>query len=215
MGWGEPPSTPELSRWSNFKRCPGAPETATSTEPVMRSPPARGCGIEFEVWHGSAVNTARAPREPSIGRRPFPPPCEERGRRRAAGRACFERRRAITERSAPTRGARSTLLITSRSDRVTPGPPFRGTLSPPATSTTKICRSTSPRLKVAVRLSPPDSISTSRRSGKRRSSDSTASRFAAMSSRIAVWGQQPVSTATIRSGSSTPALRRKSASSVV
>src|SRR3954469_17049697 len=44
--------------------------------------------------------------------------------------------RAITFRSAPTLGARSILLITSRSLRVTPGPPFRGTLSPPATSTT-------------------------------------------------------------------------------
>ena len=41
-----------------------------------------------------------------------------------------------TSRSAPTASARSTLLITSRSDCVTPGPPLRGTLSPPATSIT-------------------------------------------------------------------------------
>src|SRR5262249_5443351 len=40
--------------------------------------------------------------------------------------------RAMTPRSAPTYGARSILLMTSRSDRVTPGPPLRGTLSPPA-----------------------------------------------------------------------------------
>ena len=43
---------------------------------------------------------------------------------------------------------------------MTPGPPLRGTLSPPATSTTKICRSTRPLLNVAVRLSPPLSTST-------------------------------------------------------
>ena len=45
-------------------------------------------------------------------------------------------REDITPRSAPTSGARSILLITSRSDCVMPGPPLRGTLSPPATSTT-------------------------------------------------------------------------------
>src|SRR5260370_1262444 len=44
--------------------------------------------------------------------------------------------RSITDRSAPTYGARSVLLMTRRSLRVTPGPPLRGTLSPPATSTT-------------------------------------------------------------------------------
>ena len=33
---------------------------------------------------------------------------------------------AITSREAPTSGARSVLLITSRSERVTPGPPFLG-----------------------------------------------------------------------------------------
>ena len=64
--------------------------------------------------------------------------------------------------------------------------------------------------KVTVRLSPPDSPSTT--SG---SNPSTASRSAVMSSRIAVCGQQPVWTATIRSSGSTALRRRKSASSVV
>src|SRR5437773_9317696 len=44
--------------------------------------------------------------------------------------------RAMIQRSAPTCGARSVLLMTSRSDRVTPGPPLRGILSPPDTSIT-------------------------------------------------------------------------------
>jgi hypothetical protein len=46
--------------------------------------------------------------------------------------------RSITSRDAPTKGARSILLITSRSERVMPGPPLRGILSPPATSITWI-----------------------------------------------------------------------------
>src|SRR5918996_182488 len=44
--------------------------------------------------------------------------------------------RAMTSRLAPTCGARSILLITRRSERVTPGPPLRGILSPPETSMT-------------------------------------------------------------------------------
>jgi hypothetical protein len=44
--------------------------------------------------------------------------------------------RSITSSEAPTIGARSVLLITSRSDRVIPGPPLRGILSPAATSMT-------------------------------------------------------------------------------
>ena len=44
--------------------------------------------------------------------------------------------RAIISRDAPTIGARSILLITSRSERVMPGPPLRGILSPAATSIT-------------------------------------------------------------------------------
>src|SRR5439155_13322173 len=42
--------------------------------------------------------------------------------------------RSITPRSAPTYGARSILLMTRRSERVIPGPPFRGIFSPSATS---------------------------------------------------------------------------------
>ena len=48
----------------------------------------------------------------------------------------FRASRSIIPRSAPTRGARSILLMTSRSDRVIPGPPFRGILSPADTSMT-------------------------------------------------------------------------------
>src|SRR5581483_12379447 len=44
--------------------------------------------------------------------------------------------RAITARSAPTWGARSILLMTSRSERRIPGPPLRGIFSPSATSIT-------------------------------------------------------------------------------
>ena len=43
---------------------------------------------------------------------------------------------SITDRSAPTYGARSILLITSRSDLQIPGPPLRGSLSPADTSIT-------------------------------------------------------------------------------
>src|SRR5690606_21092488 len=45
---------------------------------------------------------------------------------------CAAASRSITPRSALTRWAMSILLITRRSERVTPGPPLRGTLSPPA-----------------------------------------------------------------------------------
>src|SRR5277367_5730790 len=43
---------------------------------------------------------------------------------------------SITSSDAPTYGARSILLITSRSERMIPGPPLRGILSPSATSIT-------------------------------------------------------------------------------
>ena len=62
--------------------------------------------------------------------------------------------------STPTYGARSVLLTTSRSARSMPGPPLRATSPPPATSSTKIWTSTSAGENVAVRLSPPDSTST-------------------------------------------------------
>src|SRR4029079_9929798 len=44
--------------------------------------------------------------------------------------------RSMTSREAPTCGARSILLMTRRSERVMPGPPFEGIFSPPATSIT-------------------------------------------------------------------------------
>ena len=50
---------------------------------------------------------------------------------------------AITSRLAPTASASSTLLITSKSACVTPGPPFRGILSPPHTSMTYTMKSAS------------------------------------------------------------------------
>ena len=85
-----------------------------------------------------------------------------------------------------------------------PGPPLRATSPPPATSRTKNWASTSAGENVAVRLSPPDSTSTRSTGSKSRSRSSTANRFWVTSSRIAVCGQAPVSTARIRSGASTP-----------
>ena len=94
-------------------------------------------------------------------------------------------------------------------------PTLRTTSPPPATSSTKICASTSAGENVAVRLSPPDSTSTRSRGAKSSSRSSTARRFIVTSSRIAVCGQAPVSTARIRAGSSTPAARSIRASSSV
>ena len=122
-----------------------------------------------------------------------------RGTAPAGARACRARRVRIRSRSEPTRSARSSLLTTSRSLRVIPGPPLRGMSSPPATSITKICTSASAGLKIAVRLSPPLSTSTRSSGARPRSSSATASRLAETSSRIAVCGQPPVSTARIRS----------------
>ena len=55
-----------------------------------------------------------------------------------------------------------------------PGPPLRGTLSPPATSMTKIWWWMRPRLNVAVRLSPPLSTRMRSRGGRSRSPIPTA-----------------------------------------
>ena len=55
-------------------------------------------------------------------------------------------------------------------------------------------------LKAAARLSPPLSTNTTSRRGKRRLKRATASRLIDASSRIAVCGQPPVSTPSIRSG---------------
>jgi alkylhydroperoxidase family enzyme len=49
---------------------------------------------------------------------------------------CWRASRSITSRSAPTSGARSILLMISRSERVMPGPPLRGIFSPAETSIT-------------------------------------------------------------------------------
>ena len=65
---------------------------------------------------------------------------------------------SMIERSAPTYGARSILLMHNKSDFVIPGPPFLGILSPSATSITKIVASTSSGENVAERLSPPLSM---------------------------------------------------------
>ena len=95
---------------------------------------------------GRRVTTARAAR-PSAPPAPRPRPRSRAGsvaqrgeQHRARRRGPRPRRAPSPTGRAPTSGARSVLLITSRSERVTPGPPLRGTLSPPATSMTKIWR---------------------------------------------------------------------------
>ena len=96
-----------------------------------------------------------------------------------------------------------------------PGPPLRGILSPSDTSMTKIVASASSGEKVAERLSPPDSTNMIWMSGCASTMASTASRFMLASSRMAVWGQPPVSTPTMRSAGSTELAVRNSASSLV
>ena len=93
---------------------------------------------------------------------------------------------SITERSAPTYGAKSILFITNRSERVIPGPPFLGILSPSATSITNIVASDNSGLNVADKLSPPLSINIISRSKNLLANSSTASRFIEASSLIAV-----------------------------
>ena len=91
----------------------------------------------------------RASLNPSYGAAPNPPfssmkrtisstPCPVRRLLNTNGRAPRMRlaSRSITSSEAPTWGARSILLITRRSERVMPGPPFEGILSPAATSMT-------------------------------------------------------------------------------
>ena len=85
--------------------------------------------------------------------------------------------RTIRSTSEPTKGARSVLLIASRSARAMPGPPLRGMSSPAATSMTKICTSASAGEKIAVRLSPPLSTKTTSSGPVAASSSSTASRL--------------------------------------
>src|SRR5215470_4924347 len=123
--------------------------------------------------------------------------------------------RAMMSRLAPTCGARSILLITRRSERVTPGPPLRGILSPPETSMTYIDASTSSGLKLAARLSPPDSRNTMSRSACRVDSSSSASKFIEASSRMAVCGHPPVWTPMMRSSGNAWLRTRNSMSSRV
>mmetsp|Transcript_8242 Transcript_8242/g.20128 ORF Transcript_8242/g.20128 Transcript_8242/m.20128 type:complete len:233 (+) Transcript_8242:222-920(+) len=122
--------------------------------------------------------------------------------------------RSITLRSAPTASARSVLLTMSRSLCVTPGPPFLGTLSPPATSTTYMVKSESSREKLAARLSPPLSIKAKSGSNCVVSSSSLTT-LPEISSRIAAWGQPPVSRHAMRSAGSASLRVRKSQSSFV
>ena len=56
---------------------------------------------------------------------------------------------SITSRLAPTYGAKSILLMSNKSERVMPGPPFLGIFSPSATSITKMVRSAKSGEKVA------------------------------------------------------------------
>ena len=105
--------------------------------------------------------------------------------------------------------------MTSKSERVIPGPPLRGIFSPSATSITKIVISARSGLKVAERLSPPLSININSMSGKRLAISSTASKFMLASSRIAVCGHPPVSTPMMRSLGIKLFLVRNSASSLV
>ena len=91
-------------------------------------------------------------------------------------------------------------MITNKSERVIPGPPFLGILSPAATSIMYIHTSTNSGLKLAARLSPPLSTNTKSKVVNLCSSSSTAIRLIEQSSLIAVCGQPPVSTPLIRSG---------------
>ena len=121
----------------------------------------------------------------------------------------------MMSREACTYSAMSILLMINRSDLVMPGPPLRGILSPADTSITYRVRSDSSGLKVADRLSPPDSTSTSSRFGCRFCRSSMAAKFMEASSRMAVWGQPPVSTPSMRSAGRALCFSRKSASSLV
>ena len=107
---------------------------------------------------GRGRGTRRAGRGPSRRRR------STSSRSEIAATGSSPRRslasRTMRSTSEPTKGARSVLLIVSRSARAMPGPPLRGMSSPAATSITKICTSASAGEKIAVRLSPPLSTKT-------------------------------------------------------
>ena len=90
-----------------------------------------------------------------------------------------------------------------------PGPPFVGILSP-ADADHIDSEIGKLWLKVAARLSPPNSIKTRSSPGKRRRISATAARLSEASSRMAVCGQPPVSTPVMRSGASAPERVRNS-----
>ena len=141
-------------------RCTVSGSVARAATPPAHSMRGRRSGPRDDQDVGVHLDRLR---DPQLLAHPRPAPGRPTGRRSARSapwggrRAPSPRRGASRSRSAPTIGARSVLLTTSRSEKVTPGPPLRGTLSPPATSMTKICTSTRPEENVAVRLSPPDS----------------------------------------------------------
>ena len=97
-------------------------------------------------------------------------------------------------------------MIINKSLCVIPGPPFRGILSPPATSITYNVKSANSFENAAAKLSPPDShnINGGKLGLELLPSNNTsfvksshAVKFADTSSRIAACGQPPVSTALI------------------
>ena len=143
-----PTERPERRGDQVHGRRPGAADRELAARPHHRQdrPPAgtrpgddlddassRGCSARARTCSRthSATDAAVGSSRSEISRVGFPP------------RTAAESRR-MTSRSAPTIGARSVLLTTSRSAAVTPGPPLRGTLSPPATSMTNTCTSTRP-----------------------------------------------------------------------
>ena len=131
-------------------------QTETSrSAPITVSARVRG----LVQWR--RTETLAAPR--SFEREPSDHACEDSVRRQSASMPCWMTKsatastpspprievktngrsprilrasRSITSSDAPTWGARSVLLMTRRSERVIPGPPLRGILSPPATSIT-------------------------------------------------------------------------------
>ena len=127
-----------------WERCTGQPRRAVRAQ--LSDEGGRGSHEPDAEAAAAAAASARPPRTHAI----TAVACgSSRSELKITGRPCLTTAasRSITSRLAPTSGARSVLLITSRSDVVTPGPPLRGTLSPPDTSSTKICRSARPRLK--------------------------------------------------------------------
>src|SRR3989442_1565595 len=94
--------------------------------------PARPVGARGERDAGASRRSWRIHERTASARSPVLRFVKTKGRPPRIRRAS----RSMTARSAPTWGARSILLMTSRSERVMPGPPLRGIFSPSATSMT-------------------------------------------------------------------------------